>query len=522
MLVKARRFAAILAWPLMALGCGIVAPILPAMAADADQQVRPNVLFIAVDDLRPELGCYGKNHIKSPNIDRLAERGTVFLRAYCQQAVCGPSRTSLLTGLRPDTAGVWGNSTHFRQRVPDAVTLPEHFKNHGYHTQSMGKVFHGSFPRKAAAYYGGRDMHDPQSWSVPSWFGGPRYYYTPEGIAAARKDFQRISGRSGAALDEWVDYFCRGLATEAPDVPDEVPYDGQLAGHAVQTLQELSQEKQPFFLAVGFIKPHLPFIAPKKYWHLYDPQRIELAGNPFKPKGAPALAMHNFGELRYYSDIANRGPVKEEQARRLIHGYYACVSYVDAQIGRVLDELDRLGLRDRTIVCLWGDHGWHLGEHGLWCKHTNFENATRAPLIVCAPGAKAPGSKTNSLVEFVDIYPTLADLAGLPVPPALEGTSRALLLDDPDRPGAEAALSQYPRSKAMGRSMRTDRYRFTVWQDRGRAKEILAVELYDHQNDPGENDNLAVRPEHAALVKRFAAELQQHWNRQSTASQQPR
>jgi arylsulfatase A-like enzyme len=413
--------------------------------------------------------------------------------------------------LRPDTTGVWGNRTHFRERVPDAVTLPEHFKNHGYHTQGMGKVFHRSFPPKAYTYYSTRDTRDPQSWSVPSWFGGPRYYYTPEGVAAARKDFARISGKEGAALDEWVDYFTRGPATEAPDVPDDLPYDGQLAGRAVRALGELAERGRPFFLAVGFIKPHLPFVAPKKYWEMYDPRRIELADNPSRPQGAPAVAMHNFGELRYYSDVPKQGPLSDPQARRLIHGYYACVSYVDAQIGRVLDELERQGLRDHTIVCLWGDHGWHLGDHGLWCKHTNFENATRAPLIVSAPGAEAPGRKTDALVEFVDVYPTLADLAGLPVPETLEGTSRAALLDDPDAPGAEAALSQYPRGGAMGRSMRTDRYRFTLWQERRGSQRTVAVELYDHRNDPDENENLAVRPEHAARVDRLRAELERHW-----------
>ena len=512
-LTKSRRFVSIPVLPMLT--CSVLLPALRAVAAaDADPRSRPNVLFIAVDDLRPELGCYGRNHVKSPRIDRLAERGTTFLRAYCQQAVCGPSRASLLTGLRPDTTGVWGNRTHFRQRVPNAVTLPEHFKNHGYHTQGMGKIFHRSFPQKAYTYYSSsRDTRDPQSWSVPSWFGGPRYYYTPEGIAAAKKDFQRISRKSGAALDEWVDYFTRGPATEAPDVPDEVTYDGQLAGRAVQALQKLQQQDRPFFLAVGFIKPHLPFVAPKKYWDLYDPREIALADNPLKPQGAPALAMHSFGELRYYSDVAKQGPVSDEKARRLIHGYYACVSYIDALVGRVIDELDRLGLRDRTIICLWGDHGWHLGDHGLWCKHTNFENATRAPLIVCAPRAKAPGRTTEALVEFVDIYPTLAQLAGLPLPVAVEGTSFAPLLDDPDQPGKKAALSQYPRGAAMGRSMRTDRYRFTLWQDRRGAKETLAVELYDHQNDPEENDNLAVRPENAALVKRLRGELEQHWGK---------
>ena len=508
--LSVKRLAVSLLWPAMALLAFLLAR--PALAADAGRPSRPNVLFIAVDDLRPELGCYGCAQIKSPNIDRLAERGTVFLRAYCQQAVCGPSRTSLLTGLRPDTTTVWGNAKHFREKVPDAVTLPAYFKKNRYHTQGMGKIFHGAFPRSAMAYYKSVDMHDPEAWSVPSWFGPPRYYFTPEGIAAARQDFAKISGKSGAALDEWVNYFCRGPATEAPEIADIVPYDGQLASQAVTTLRELRLQGRPFFLAVGFIRPHLPFIAPKKYWDLYDPKQIKLADNPLRPKGAPDLAMHNFGELRYYSDITKRGPVEDEKARKLIHGYYACVSYIDAQIGRVLDEVDRLGFRKNTIVCLWGDHGWHLGDHGLWCKHSNFETATRVPLIVCAPGSKAPGSKTKALVEFVDIYPSLADLAGLPAPKGLEGTSFAPLLDDPNLPGKRAALSQYPRKRAMGRSMRTDRYRFTLWQSQGKTPKTLAVELYDHQSDPQENENLAIQPEHAELVKTLTAELQKCWD----------
>ncbi len=484
----------------------------PTVRGEPNPGRKLNVLFIAVDDLRPELGCYGRTYVKSPNIDRLAERGTVFLRAYCQQAICGPTRASLLSGLRPDTTRVWGNRESFRKAVPDAVTLPQHFKNHGYHTQGMGKIFHGSFPEGAGKYYykgARRRTHDPQSWSVPMWLGGPRYYYTPEGIAAARKDFQRISGKSSAALDEWVDYFCRGPASEAPEVPDNVPYDGQVADRAIETLGQIKD--RPFFLAVGFIKPHLPFVAPKKYWDLYDPDEIDPADNPFAPKDVPSLAMHNFGELRYYSDIPGKGPINDQMARRLVHGYRACVSYVDAQIGRVLAELDRLKLRDRTIVVLWGDHGWHLGDHGLWCKHSNFENATRVPLIVSAPDAKAPGRKTERLVELVDIYPTLSELAGLPRQKRLEGTSFAPLLDDPQEPWKPAAFSQYPRGQAMGYSMRTDRYRFTLWQDRRNAKRILGIELYDHVEDPDENVNLAKRPENAELVNRLTKQVRAGW-----------
>jgi arylsulfatase A-like enzyme len=258
---------------------------------------------------------------------------------------------------------------------------------------------------------------------------------------------------------------------------------------------------------VGFLKPHLPFIAPKKYWDLYQRDAIPMAANPFPPKNVPKIALTNWGELRAYSDIPAVGPLTDDQARTLKHGYYACVSYMDAQLGRVLEELDRLGLRGNTIVILWGDHGWKLGEHGLWCKHTNFENDARAPLICAAPGQKAAGRHTKALVEFVDIYPSLCELAGLPLPDHLEGDSFAALLDDAELPGEPTAISQYPRGNIMGYSMRTDRYRLTLWQKRDATHETVAAELYDHENDPAENLNVAGDPANADLVAKLTEQL---------------
>ena len=458
-----------------------------------------------MDDLRPELGCYGHRRVKSPHIDRLAAEGLVFTRAYCQQAVCGQSRASLLTRLRPDTLQGSGMGVHFRKYVPNVVTLPQNFKEHGYHSEAMGKIFHGAFQ---TAYVGDR-MNDPPSWSVPIFKPGPRYYYTPEGIAIAKELFPKQVKKPETDPDDWTKHFVRGLATEAPEIADNVPYDGQIADHAVETLRRIKD--RPFFLAVGFIKPHLPFVAPKKYWDLYDSKEISLADNPFPPEGAPPMAMTGFGELRYYHDAPKKGPVSDEMARRLVHGYYACVSYIDAQIGRVLDELERLGLRDNTIVILWGDHGWHLGDHGLWCKHTNFENATRVPLVISAPGMKAAGKKTDRLVELVDVYPTLCELTGLPMPDDLEGTSFAPLLSKPDLAWKRAAFSQYPRKGTMGYSMRTDRYRFTSWQDRKPPHVRRAVELYDHAKDPNENTNVANRPENAQLVAQLSEQLKAGW-----------
>jgi arylsulfatase A-like enzyme len=456
----------------------------------------PNVLFIAVDDLRTELGCYGASHIKSPNIDRLARSGTTFLRAYCQQAVCSPSRTSLMTGLRPDSTKVYDLVTHFRAHVPDVVTLGQHFKQSGYHSVSMGKIYHGGYD-------------DRPTWSEPARKPkGGAGYVTAENreVIAKKLDQAKQRGLKGKALSR----ASRGTATELADVPDNAYTDGAIAELAVDTMRELSKRGQPFFLAVGFLKPHLPFNAPKKYWDLYDPEEIQLAENPYPPKNVTPYSLTDSGEIRVYEGIPARGDIPPEQARHLKHGYYACTSFTDANVGKLLDELERLNLADNTIVVLWGDHGWKLGEHNAWCKHTNFENDTRAPLIIRAAGQKSPGHTTRALVEFVDIYPTLCDLAGLPKPKHLEGTSAARLLDTPERPWKLAAFSQYPRGAVMGYSMKTDRYRFTAWKEKKTGK-VVAAELYDHETDPAENENIAHLPANADLVVRLRKQLDAGW-----------
>jgi len=485
----------------------LLAPVLLALPGRVPAAECPNVLFIAVDDLKPELGCYGRTHVHSPNIDRLAASGFRFERAYCQVAVCGATRTSLLSGLRPDSTGVYGNTIHFRKVVPEVVTLPQHFKRRGYHVEGMGKIFHHD---------------DPPSWSVPlAWPETPHLTWRrPENaelVRRKREDFERLRAEYHARGEKvpWAieRRGTRGPAYEAGDVPDNAYFDGELCEMALAALRRCAEREQPFFLAVGFIKPHLPFVAPKRYWDLYDPAEIELADNPLKPKGAPDLAMHNWGELRTYHGIPKSGSLDDELARTLVHGYYASVSYTDAQVGRVLDELERLELRERTIVILWGDHGWHLGDHGLWCKHSNFESATHAPLIVRVPGMTDAGGSSRALVEFLDIYPSLCELAGLPLPEHLAGRSFAPLLKDPDAAWKPAALSQYPRGPAMGRSMRTDRYRLTVWQDRKDREKVHAVELYDHQTDSAENVNLAADPAYAERVKELLALFDKQWPR---------
>lgn len=450
---------------------------------------KPNVLFIAVDDLRPELGCYGRDYIKSPNIDRIARAGMTFGRAYCQQAVCSPSRSSLLTGTRPDTTKVWDLVTHFRNAIPDVVTLPEHFKQNGYFVQGMGKIYHPGYD-------------DPRSWSVP-WKTAPAPTYallkTPE-----VKDEDAPVPRGEKKKP--------GPPFESADVPDDFYRDGKVANMAVETLRTLATKSEPFFLAVGFAKPHLPFVSPKKYWDLYDPAQIKLAPNPYRPKGAPEYALTNSQELRNYVGMPAEGPIPDPVARQLKHGYYAAVSYTDAQIGKLLGELDRQGLTKNTIIVLWGDHGWKLGEHGEWCKHSNVENDTNAPLLLSVPGMKNAGKQTNALVEFVDIYPTLAELAALPLPKHLEGSSFKPLLDNPNLRWKPAAFSQYPRGqRRMGYSMRTDRYRFTVWVGRDDHSKIEAIELYDHKEDPQENVNIADLPENKALVDKLMEQWRKGW-----------
>jgi len=479
--------------------------------AEAAEQGRYNVLFIVVDDLRPTLGCYGAPTIKTPNIDKLAASGTLFNRAYCQQAVCSPSRTSVMTGCRPDTTKIYNLEDHFRKFLPDAVTLSQLFKERGYRSLGFSKIYHPG-------------LDDPASWSEPHWNPSAPHYLKPESIAARKEMAAQLKARGANLKDEVVERDpetglalriatnaakLKGPAWEDADVPDNAYPDGVTAEKVIETLRGVKDQK--FFLACGFLKPHLPFNAPKKYFDLYDPKDIKLAPNRFPPKDAPSQALTNWAELRAYTDIPDVGPMDNARARELIRAYYAATSYTDAQIGRVVDELDRLGLRDKTVIVLWGDHGWHLGEHSLWCKHTNFEIATRAPLIISAPGQKNRGAKTDALAEFVDIYPTICDLAGVPVPKHCEGISLKPVMDNPTREWKKAAFSQYPRpGNIMGYSMRTDRYRYTEWQNRDTG-EAAAVELYDYKTDPGGNINVAGLPESREVVVQLSKQLRAGW-----------
>jgi iduronate 2-sulfatase len=452
---------------------------LQALAAE-----RPNVLLICVDDLKPALGCYGDELAKSPNIDALAKRGVRFDRAYCNQAVCSPSRNALLTGLRPETIGIYDLATNFRVGAPDAVTLPQYFKNHGYRTESMGKIFHA----------GHGNLEDGRSWSVPHWRANVVQYATD---GNSKKAQTREAALFANVPGEKANKLPKGPAYESADVPDNTYPDGRLADEAIKRLQNAAKKPgEPFFLAVGFVKPHLPFCAPKKYWDMHDPAKFKLAELRHPPKGAPPLAPTSWGELRNYAGMPEKGPVPDETARKLIHGYYAATSFMDAQVGRVIEALDRTGLSKNTIIVLWGDHGWHLGDHGMWCKHTNYEQAARIPLVVIDLRKNDGGAHSAALVESVDLFPTLCALAGIDAPRSLDGQSFAAVLNDPAAATKDAILHVYPRGKVIGRAVRTERYRLVEWKEPGADRDNAILELYDYESDPGETKNLAgERPE---------------------------
>lgn len=472
---------------------------------------KPDILMIVVDDLRPMLGCYGVEHMKTPHIDSLAKRSILFERAYCQVAKCGPSRLSAMTGLRSDSIDVFSNTEKdvkaFRQRRPDAVSIAHWLKKHGYDTRSFGKIDHDGWQIKT-------------DWSVPPSPGRHREMWEVVDADDPSKP-TLIANR----------YACPAI--QSPDVPDTHLYAGRMTQEVIAMLRERDAGK-PMFLAVGYRRPHLPFVAPKRYFDQYNPDESWLANNPQPPDQSPVMAWFNsdgYGgaikragltlpgqpnreqaigingfELRSYEGIKKQGELDKEEQLQVLQAYAACISYVDAQIGLLIDELKHQDRLDNTLILFWSDHGFHLGEHSAWAKMTNFEVATRVPLLIAAPGI-SPG-KTRELVELVDLYPTLCELAGVPAPKHLEGQSLVGTMRDPKNNTRTLARSQYDRfnGKYMGRAIRTDRYRFVRWTEE-KSGRVVHIELYDHQTDPHETQNLANQADQAERIERLTTLL---------------
>lgn len=467
-----------------------------AGTSQTDEESRPpNVLLILVDDLKPVLGVYGDELAITPELDKLSERGMRFDRAYSNQAVCAPSRLNLMLGSRSTSTGIYDFGRNFRDYYPDALTLPQLFKQSGYHVESMGKVFH----------IGHNTYNDEASWSVEHHSELVIEYVdpqsTPDGLTREEALFDNYGWDEARELP-------RGPAWEAPDVGDDAYADGRIAARAVERLGELSKDRdQPFFMAVGFARPHLPFSVPKRYWDLYERDEFPLPETVATPVGAPEYAGKRDGEIVQYSPVPHSSqadPFPEDLTRALIHGYYASSSYVDAQIGKVIDELERLGLDENTIIVLWGDHGFLLGEMGIWTKHVNYELASRIPLLMVAPGVTQAGSSTLQLSETVDIYPTLAELAGLAIPETsqpLDGVSLVGVLKDPQARVRGYAYHAYPRGGRMGRAIRTDQYRLVEWKAIGADDDTAEFELYDYVESSVEYRNIA--DETPAVVDRL-------------------
>jgi iduronate 2-sulfatase len=511
---------------LISTGLAFLGCLMSVARASAAEPIRsqPNVLFVIVDDLRPELGCYGNDEIKTPGFDSFAKQAVRFSRAYCQAAACAPSRASVMTGLRPDTTRVWDLSGKFRVNMPDVVTLPQHFKKHGYHTVSMGKIFHNHMPDRIS--FDEPDLR-PAEYLIPQMIDRDpeSFYYDGDlKMELAEVRARRLKKNPRAYARGWA----YGRSTESSEAPDDAFYDGAQTALALKTLKRLKAKEQPFFLALGYYRPHLPFVAPKKYWDLYDRDKLSLASNPFLPKNSPIMAMNSAYELKGCYDLEyvkhpSVSQVEEKTARRLKHGYYASVSYVDACFDRLMAGLDELDLSEDTIVVVWGDHGWKLGEHGSWCKQTNYDIDVRVPLLIRVPGQHSPGANCERLVELLDLFPTLCDAAGIETPQEMEGVSLLPLLNEPDRKWKNTAFSQFHRSprvtpdkgRYMGYSMFTDSHHLVEWRHwnhtSGIAGERAAVELYDLEVDPDENINIAQLPRAKELLGSLTTKMKRDW-----------
>lgn len=431
-----------------------------------------NVLFISVDDLNNDLGTYGHSLVQSPHIDRLARQGVRFDRAYCQLPLCSPSRTSLMTGLRPDQTKVYDLATHFRTTVPEVETLPQAFRRQGYYGARVGKIYHYGVPGQI----GTDGLDDPASWDE---------VVNPIGRDKAEEHLlTNITPQRGLGSS---------LSWLAAEGTEEEQTDGKVALEAIRLMEQ--NKDKPFFLAVGFFRPHTPFVAPKKYFDLYPIEKISLP--PLSEE-----AMRNLPEAAFFVQPPNWG-LPPEQLREVVRAYYAAVSFMDAQVGRLLDALEQLRLSDNTIVVLWSDHGYLLGQHGQWMKQTLFEGSARVPLIISVPGLATKGQASGRTVELLDVYPTLTDLCGIPAPAHLQGKSLKNLLHQPDASWERPAYTQVRRQDLMGYSVRNETWRYTEW-DEGRK----GVELYHYGQDPQEQRNLALDPQYKPVVDELKRELE--------------
>jgi len=469
------------------------------------QETKKNILLILVDDLKPNLGTYDDPIAISPNIDKLAAMGMKFDLAYSNQAVCMASRYNLMLGTRSTSSGIYNFGTQFRELYPEAVTLPQHFIKAGYQAESMGKVFH----------IGHGNDNDEASWSVPHHKEKVIEYLLPEstgGQLTREEAYFQNSHRYFPDLPH-NKALPRGAAWESPDVLDEAYADGRVATHAINRLRKLSNKTdKPFFMALGFARPHLPFSVPKKYWDLYDKNQMPMPEFEKDPEGTPAFAVKRRAEIDQFIPVPENGePFSEDLKRNLIHGYYASISYMDAQLGRVIDELDRLDILDNTVIVLWGDHGWHLGDHKSWTKHSNFEQANRIPLIFVSPGTVKAGATSEQLAETVDIYPTLAALAGLNPPSGpqpIDGLNLVPVLKNPDTRVRDHAYHSFPRGNLIGCAIRTERYRMVEWRNPKKPNAKKIYELYDYLEDPLETKNYA--KEKKKVLKELVAILETH------------
>jgi iduronate 2-sulfatase len=470
------------------------------------EKQRPNILFIAVDDLKPNMGCFGDPLAITPNIDAIAAKGMVFTKTYCQQAVCAPSRASLLTSQYPDQTKVWDLETLIRDKNPNIVTLPQYFRQNGYNSLGVGKIFDNRSVENNDELSWNKYGNPYQNQLYNPLTGKPSYSYAKPSAKDTIAILEAEAVKLGIDKQTYVKerYW---PSVENANVPYDAYVDGAISKEGINLMNQLNSSGTPFFLAVGFQRPHLPFNAPKEFWDLYKREDFKLAEFRGQSKNSPSIAYHNSEELRSYTDIPKTGDLSNEKQLELIHAYYASISYIDFLVGKLTQRIKELGLEENTIIVLWGDHGWHLGDHNLWCKHSNFEEATRSPLIISYPGQPNPGKKYTHPTEFVDIATTLCELSDLKVPVDFEGESLVPVIENPDLLIREGALSQYPRNQYMGYTLRTDQYRYTKWVKTSDGSHYSA-ELYDYESDPLETVSQISNPDYLEVSQKLDSIVQ--------------